>query len=102
MPVTVMAINGSITLNGSVSLTPQNSLYIGENLEIGLGCTFNPGTYNHTIAGYINALGTFTFTPGSSITMDSPSSNIINGTGSINFYDLNINCSSLKRIPRLR
>jgi hypothetical protein len=94
MPVTAMTIGGSLTLNGNVSLTPQNSLYIGENLEIGLGCTFNPSTFNHTIAGYINALGTFTFTPGSSITMNSSSSNIINGTGSINFYDLNINCSS--------
>ena len=94
MPLTPMTINGSLTISGSVNLTPNNTMNISGNLEINSGCTFNPGAFSHTISGYINAVGTLTTSSGSTVTMNSPSANIISGTDTVKFNNLIINSGS--------
>ncbi|OOG78224.1 hypothetical protein B0E43_02120 [Algoriphagus sp. A40] len=65
MQTSTASISGNLVLSGSVSASAINPLYlgptlfIGENLEIGSGCSFSVGAVAITVRGDFTSSGTF-------------------------------------------
>lgn len=88
MPGTALSIHGDFTTSGTISVTVAQILTIGEDVTLGAGTSFTPGSYTHNVAGnWTNGGATFTST-GSTINFNGAggSTQIITGNTSFNNF----------------
>ena len=90
MPASALNIVGDFTILGTASVTAAASLTIGGELEIQEGATFATGAFDHIIGGHFDNAGTFTASPGTTISLNGTAVQKIYGGSVINFEKLKI------------
>ncbi len=86
LPASALALQENLTLAGTVTATCMAPVTIGGDLTIGPGTSFTTGAFNHSIAGNFNCNGTFTASPGSTITFNGSSIQSVGGGCNANFF----------------
>ncbi len=85
-------ISGNLTLSGTASTSAVTGLTIGGNVNIGVGTSFTPGGFTHSVAGNWSRIGTFTAGT-STIIFNGSGVQTITATGGENFASVTINNS---------
>lgn len=90
MPSTPMNILGGFTTTGTTIATAAEVLTVAGNLTIDNGATFATGSFDHTVGGNFENIGSFTASSGKSITLNGLTPQTILGTSAISFENLTI------------
>jgi len=95
MPSTALSVYGSFSISGAAVAIANANLTLDSNFTIENGASFTAGAFNHSLIGNFINDGTFTST-GSTFTFNGTSGQLIEGSNSATFGNLNIaNASSV-------
>ena len=93
MPATALSILGELTTSGTTTTTAESDMTVAGDINIDEGSSYTTGNFSHSIAGSLHNRGTFTVSEGNTLTFNGTSSQLVNGTNPINFYNLTLNNS---------
>jgi len=97
LPATAMTVSNDLIMSGTATATAAQALTVGRDLTIGANNTFSGATFTHNIARNFTNNGTFT--AGTSTINLNGAAQVIGGTASTTFFNLNLAGSGVKTLP---